>query len=110
MAREICNSLTKAEWQPCAYSNYRWTMEQEIRHLYTCFGGLGEEGAVVRAQRRAKVLLAKAHEDVERARDRIGLHLQEATGGGGSGSQPRIPTRLPERRSSRGEPTLHSAS
>jgi hypothetical protein len=23
MAREICNSSTKAEWQPCAYSNYR---------------------------------------------------------------------------------------
>jgi hypothetical protein len=56
-------------------------MEQEIRHLYTC---LGEEGAVVRAQRRAKVLLAKAHEDVERARDLIGLHLQDATGGGGA--------------------------
>jgi hypothetical protein len=45
MAREICDGSTKAEWQPCAYSNYRQAMEQEIRHLYTCFGGLGEEEA-----------------------------------------------------------------
>ncbi len=45
MAREICNGSTKAEWQPFAYSNYRRAMEQEIRHLYTCFGGPGEEEA-----------------------------------------------------------------
>jgi uncharacterized protein with LGFP repeats len=37
MAMEICNDLTKAEWQPCAYSNYRWAMEQETGHLYACF-------------------------------------------------------------------------
>ncbi len=79
MAREICDGLTKAEWQPCVYSNYMWSMEQEIRHLYTCFGGPGEEEMVARAQRRAKVWLAKALEDVERARDRTGLHLQEVT-------------------------------
>ncbi len=58
-AREICDSLTKADWQPCVYSNYRWAMEQEIRHLYTCFGGPGEEEAAARAQRRAKAWLAR---------------------------------------------------
>jgi hypothetical protein len=31
MAQEICDSSIKAKWQPCAYSEYRWLMEKEIR-------------------------------------------------------------------------------
>ncbi len=49
MAMEICDDSNKAEWQPCAYSNYRWAMEQEIRHLYACFGDPEEDEAVVLA-------------------------------------------------------------
>jgi hypothetical protein len=59
-------------------------MEQEIRHLCACFSGLEEEEAPVRTQRRAKAWLAGAHEDVERARDHIGLHLRELTESGGN--------------------------
>jgi hypothetical protein len=33
MAMEICDDSNKAEWQPCAYSNYRWAMEQEQTSL-----------------------------------------------------------------------------
>ncbi len=68
MATEICDTSTKAKWQPCAYSIYRWRMEQ-IRHLYACFGGPEEEEAVAKAQKKAKVWLTKGHEGVERARD-----------------------------------------
>ncbi len=46
---------------------------------------------MARAQRRAKVWLAKAHEDVERARDRIGLHLQEVTVIGGIEQRGAVP-------------------
>ncbi len=70
--------------QPCPNSNYRWAMEQEIRHLYACFGGPEEDEAVARAQRKAKAWLAKAHEDVKGARDRIGLHLREVPETGGT--------------------------
>ncbi len=43
MARDICDDSTKAKWQSCAYSNYWWTKDQEVRHLYTCFSGLRKE-------------------------------------------------------------------
>ncbi len=49
MAEEVCDTATKAEWQPCTYSIYQWRLEQEIRHLYACFGGPEEEGAVAKA-------------------------------------------------------------
>jgi hypothetical protein len=91
MVQEICNSLTEAEWQPCAYSEYRRLMEQEIRHLYACFHGLEEEKAPARTQRRAKAWLAGAHEDVERARDHIGLHLRKLTKGGGNERRKVVP-------------------
>jgi hypothetical protein len=52
-------------------------MEQEVRHLYACFGGPDEEEAVVKAQRKAKMWLTKAHKSVERARDHIGSHLRK---------------------------------
>ncbi len=77
MAEEICDTSTKAEWQPCAYSIYRWRLEQEIRHLYACFSGPEEEEAVAKAQKKTKMWLTKVHEGVERARDHTGLHLRE---------------------------------
>jgi hypothetical protein len=61
LAEEICDTATKDEWQPCAYSIYRWRIEQEVIHLYACFGGPDEEEAVVKAQRKAKTWLTKAH-------------------------------------------------
>jgi hypothetical protein len=73
--QEICDNSAKAERQPCTYSEYRWLMEQEIKCLYACSGGLREEEAPVHNQRKVKAWLAGAHEDVERARDHIGLHL-----------------------------------
>jgi hypothetical protein len=79
MAMEICNDSTKVVWQPCAYSSYQWTMEQEVGHLYACFGGPEEDETVKQAQRKAKTWLAKAHKGVERARNHIGLHLREVT-------------------------------
>jgi hypothetical protein len=79
MAMEICDDSTKAEWQPCAYSSYRWWMEQEIGRLYACFGGPEEGEAVTHAQRKGRTWLAKAHEGVERARDHIVLHLRVVT-------------------------------
>jgi hypothetical protein len=82
MAEEICDTATKAGWQPCAYSIYRWRMEQEIRHLYFCFGGPDEEEAVVKAQKKVKLWLTKAHEGVEGARDHIGSHLREVVEAG----------------------------
>jgi hypothetical protein len=82
LAEEICDTTTKAWWQPCAYSIYQWRMEQEVRHLYACFGGPDEEEAVVKAQRKAKMWLRKAHESVARARDRIGSNLRKMGGGG----------------------------
>jgi hypothetical protein len=77
MAEEICDTTPKAGWQPCAYSIYRWRLEQEVRHLYACFGGPDEEEAVAKAQKKAKTWLTKAHEGIEWARDHIGLHLSE---------------------------------
>jgi hypothetical protein len=77
MAEEICDTSTKAEWQPYAHSIYRWRLEQEIRHLYACFGGPEEEEAMAKAQKKAKMWLTKALEGVERVRDHIGLHLRE---------------------------------
>jgi hypothetical protein len=78
LAEEVCDAATKAGCrQPCAYSIYRWRMEQEVRHLYACFGGRDEEEAVVKAQRKAKAWLTKAHESVERAWERIGSHLRK---------------------------------
>jgi hypothetical protein len=82
LAEEICDTATKAGWQPCAFSIYRWRMEQEIRHLYACFGGPDEEEAVVKAQKKAKTWLTKAHKGVERARDHIGSHLREVVEAG----------------------------
>jgi hypothetical protein len=105
MAREVCDSSTKAEWQPCSYREYRWLMEQEVRHLYPCFGGLGEEEAPTRIQRIAKAWLAGAHEDVERARDHIGLHLRELTEGVGNKQRKAVPgLRLPRGCWHRGPP------
>ncbi len=52
-------------------------LEQEIRHLYACFGGLEEEEAVAKVQKKAKMRLTKVHEGIKRARDHIGLHLCE---------------------------------
>jgi hypothetical protein len=80
LAKEICDTDTKAGWQPCAYSIYRWRMEQEVRHLYACFGGPDEDEAVVKVQRKAQLWLTKAHESVEQARERIGLHLRKGVG------------------------------
>jgi hypothetical protein len=77
LAEEICNTATKARWQPCAYSIYRWRMEQEVGHLCACCGD--EEEAVVKAQRKAKTWLTKAHESVERAREHIGSHLRKVS-------------------------------
>jgi hypothetical protein len=51
-------------------------MEQEVRYLYGWYGGLEEEEALVRTQKRAKIWLVGVHKDVERARSHIGLHLQ----------------------------------
>jgi hypothetical protein len=77
MAEELCDNATKAGWQPCAYSIYRWRMEQEVGYLYACLSGPDEEEAVVKAQRKAKTWLTKAHKSVERARERIGSHLRK---------------------------------
>jgi hypothetical protein len=77
LAEEICDTATKAGWQPCAYSIYRWRMEQEVGHLCACFGGPDEDEAVMKAQRKAKTWLTKAHESVERASKRIGSHLRK---------------------------------
>jgi hypothetical protein len=74
-AEEICDTTTKAGEQPCAYSIYRWRMEEEIRHLYACFGSQDEEEAVVKAQKKAEMWLTKAHQGVEWAGDHIGLQL-----------------------------------
>jgi hypothetical protein len=78
LAEEIWDTATKAGWQPCTYSIYRWRMEREVGYLCTCFGGSDKEEAVVRAQRKAKTWLMKAHESVERARERIDSHLRSS--------------------------------
>jgi hypothetical protein len=80
MALEICNNSAKAKWQPCAYSKYRWLMEQEVRHLSDWYSGPEEEEAPVHTPKRARMWLVRVHKDVERARDRIGLHLQGLAG------------------------------
>ncbi len=82
LTEEICDTVTKAGWQPCAYSIFQWRMEQEIRHLYACFGGPDEEEAVVKAQRKAKMWLKKAQEGVERARDHKSSQLPGAVEAG----------------------------
>jgi hypothetical protein len=61
LAEEIRDTATKTGWQPCAYSIYRWRMEQEVGHLCAYFGGPDEEEAMVKAQGKAKAWLTKAH-------------------------------------------------
>jgi hypothetical protein len=51
-------------------------MEKDVRQLYGWYGGQEEEEATVRTRKRARIWLAGVHEDVERARGHIGLHLQ----------------------------------
>jgi hypothetical protein len=80
LAKEVRDFATKEEWQPCAYNIYRWQMEQEVGRLCACFGGPDEDKARVKAQRQARAWLARAHESVERARERIGSHLRKVSG------------------------------
>jgi hypothetical protein len=80
LAEEVCDTTTKGDWQPCAYHNYWWQMDQEVGHLCALFGGPDEDEVRVKGQRQAKVWLAKAHESVERAREHIGSHLRKVSG------------------------------
>jgi hypothetical protein len=45
MALEVCDAVTKAAWQPCAYSKYHWLPKQEVRWLNDKYGNLEEEEA-----------------------------------------------------------------
>jgi hypothetical protein len=115
MAEEICDTTIKAGWQACAYSIYRWRLEQEVRHLYACFSGPDEEEAVAKAQKKAKTWLTKAHEGVERARDHKGLHLSEVVKTGEIQRHIAVPglefgTPLSASWASQREPTLRGAS
>jgi hypothetical protein len=68
---EVCDTTTKGDWQPCAYRNYRWQMDQEVGHLGALFGGPEEDEVRVKGQRQAKMWMVKAHESVKRAREHI---------------------------------------
>jgi hypothetical protein len=55
MALEVCDDVTKAAWQACAYSKYHWLPEQEVRWLNDKYGNLEEEEASVSTRKRARM-------------------------------------------------------
>jgi hypothetical protein len=76
MALEICDISAKAKWQPCAYRKFHWLMKKEVGRLSSWYSSPEEEEAPVRTRKRARMWLVKAQEDVKRAQECIGLHLQ----------------------------------